>query len=584
MSGIINEGKSFLTPKTNKQAGITDYSNLGIARNTIMEIPKTISRGAIATANFLDPRRPVTVRTPFDNKETQLPYGGGLVQLGANMPSRYIEAIPKVATQFAANVAATKGKDVNMSQDNAARLGLTSVNGRIPFTAERYAQSDASREWMKNPTLKSFGNAVLESYKTFGLDVLDVLMAGQATKILSNAVINNVKVPPPEIQEAWVGLGKPQTIREAQKIKNSLLIDLSNETRGFSTGGSDVASNINTYYKALEKFGIPSAPSKFAQGARNVAEALNTDVKNILDIGKQQFAYVKPAGYLPGQATIGKPQPSVGLSTRPIRKVGAAYPEAVQNKALELEFRSEALNDSPFNFKDNRFLVGAEGLVRELGDLKSPKLIRIYEDQLAQSGINDPTEYAEGLEKYFEDKKALDQEIKEFNTTVTTKNPIETVAQAPVTTKPSLPLKDFPENPTQDPLMKSEAPQELNNTLRQTFGESAVPGIKHKTDIDNFRAEDFAYVSDRGYPVAKGFANDPFMKDMKKALLSPGMSVQNLRSALTSLMAEPQKKLQKMELDLDLNYGMRYKQVLLLNKMLLKFFLKWLLALINHTI
>lgn len=39
MSGIINEGKSFLTPKTNKQAGITDYSNLGIARNTIMGIP-----------------------------------------------------------------------------------------------------------------------------------------------------------------------------------------------------------------------------------------------------------------------------------------------------------------------------------------------------------------------------------------------------------------------------------------------------------------------------------------------------------------------------------------------------------------
>lgn len=89
-------------------------------------------------------------------------------------------------------------------------------------------------------------------------------------------------------------------------------------------------------------------------------------------------------------------------------------PENLQEEDYLISLEEDALMDSPYSNPNNRFFVDNEGRVRELGDVKSPKLIRIMEDTMAQAGIKDPTEFAEGLEKYFKQKQKLEIRKKQF--------------------------------------------------------------------------------------------------------------------------------------------------------------------------
>lgn len=57
ISGIVNEGKQALIPKTNEQLGIKDQSGLGIARNTVMGIPNVVKNVVSKGKEFVIPSR-----------------------------------------------------------------------------------------------------------------------------------------------------------------------------------------------------------------------------------------------------------------------------------------------------------------------------------------------------------------------------------------------------------------------------------------------------------------------------------------------------------------------------------------------
>lgn len=90
-------------------------------------------------------------------------------------------------------------------------------------------------------------------------------------------------------------------------------------------------------------------------------------------------------------------------------------PPELEEKAIQIELKKEQLDNSPFNHPDNRLMVDREGRIRELGDIKSPVLVRKIEDRMAEIGINDPAEFSAGVEDFFKQKqelKTLEAEIK----------------------------------------------------------------------------------------------------------------------------------------------------------------------------
>ena len=103
-------------------------------------------------------------------------------------------------------------------------------------------------------------------------------------------------------------------------------------------------------------------------------------------------------------------------------------PPELAEKLTTLELRKEALDSLPFSKTANRFLVDREGRIRELGDVKSPKLTRKIEDMMAESGISDPADFALGIDDYLKRKTELKmednflkQEIKEHKLQLETK-------------------------------------------------------------------------------------------------------------------------------------------------------------------
>lgn len=81
--------------------------------------------------------------------------------------------------------------------------------------------------------------------------------------------------------------------------------------------------------------------------------------------------------------------------------------DQIEQKKAEIEVRKQALSESPFASKENRYLKDREGRIRELGDIKNPNLIKKIEDRMAESGITDPREFADGVERYFIQKADL---------------------------------------------------------------------------------------------------------------------------------------------------------------------------------
>ncbi len=100
----------------------------------------------------------------------------------------------------------------------------------------------------------------------------------------------------------------------------------------------------------------------------------------------------------------------------PIKKEIKAptLPPQLEQKAMSLEFKKEVLDNSPFA-GDNKFMVDREGRIRELGDVRSPKLVRNIEDRMMSANVEDPQEFSAGVEKYLKDRAELKIEQKKLN-------------------------------------------------------------------------------------------------------------------------------------------------------------------------
>lgn len=117
-----------------------------------------------------------------------------------------------------------------------------------------------------------------------------------------------------------------------------------------------------------------------------------------------------PFGKSVGKVTIGGKEIDItkgGQMDIPVPAKVSEIEKDLIEKKIQLELKQELLENSPFKSKENRLMVDREGLIRELGDIKSKKLIRKVEDRMAESGVSDPAEFSAGVEKYFQDKQDI---------------------------------------------------------------------------------------------------------------------------------------------------------------------------------
>jgi hypothetical protein len=137
----------------------------------------------------------------------------------------------------------------------------------------------------------------------------------------------------------------------------------------------------------------------------------------------------------------------------------AIIPPPLRQKGMELEIRRQALDESPFNRTDTRFLFDREGRVKELGNLKNKNDIRNYERTMAEVGIEDPTDFADALEKYQVQKKNIVNEEKLFKTDVTRiKNAPQFKAPSKKYSSEGIPLSTIKQE-TKIQAQKAQAPQ-----------------------------------------------------------------------------------------------------------------------------
>lgn len=96
-----------------------------------------------------------------------------------------------------------------------------------------------------------------------------------------------------------------------------------------------------------------------------------------------------------------------------LRSPIALSPELEQRRT-EVENLTNVLENSPYNNPNARLLFDREGGVRELGDIKSPNVIKKVEDMMAEAGVSDPHEFSAGYEKYLEQRRELKTLRSEF--------------------------------------------------------------------------------------------------------------------------------------------------------------------------
>lgn len=155
---------------------------------------------------------------------------------------------------------------------------------------------------------------------------------------------------------------------------------------------SDVPTTLNPSYRSSDNPFKANPVEEFrakAESQLNRPVALTAEEKRLVEAGAVKRS-VNPAEYDSGY-----------FGRKP-----AILPQALEQRRVDLELQKQALESSPFAHPENRYLVDREGRFRELGDLKG-NLARRVEDRMAQAGITDPKEFAQGVEDYMRRKAQL---------------------------------------------------------------------------------------------------------------------------------------------------------------------------------
>jgi hypothetical protein len=267
---------------------------------------------------------------------------------------------------------------------------------------------------------------------------------------------------------------KPKTLGEAQAMRN---LDIGSF---FTAGSTKNIANISRKIAATQDPNTIRAELKALKLGDDVIEE-----------------------YLPLLIKESDPKAASKLVTE------AIIPPPLRQKAVELEIRRQALDESPFNRTDTRFLYDREGRAKELGNLKNPNDIRNYEQVMAEVGIEDPTEFVNQLEKYQLQKKNIVNDEKLFNTDVTRiKNAPEFDAKPKKYSppdffkkeeilrrqEPTLPVDEIDVNKIIDDGYKNISPEE-RNIIKNNLNDSNIKTVKIYRAADDPMLKNGDYVA-----------------------------------------------------------------------------------------
>lgn len=295
----------------------------------------------------------------------------------------------------------------------------------------RYSKSDMNG-------YKSVLKPVIELYQENGLASLDTAYHEAGHYVLDNFMSKAEK-------DNFVALAK----MELGPMKN-----LGYKIKGYNRSVEQRAEEylMDEYAKAKMKGGSYDPKYKtFFQKVDAILKKIVDSYHDFVDHIKKLYKESGEGGYVKNPLAGDEPKPrkmgevTIGGKKFDITKGGkmdlpvdrkAPAPKKVESKPkdltpdlehrqAEIEIRKEEIKNSPFNHPDNRFLVDKEKRVRELGDLKSPKLIKKLEDRIAESGVKDPTKFAEGFEKFQEKKAELAHLETDFKTRMKAKDKVD---------------------------------------------------------------------------------------------------------------------------------------------------------------
>lgn len=198
-----------------------------------------------------------------------------------------------------------------------------------------------------------------------------------------------------------------------------------------------VGRPVAPFIENLKSFGIPERNRTsdrlvrteelypLSYGDKNIVSKSNPNVKqidNLIANGKIKVVLLSGKDtYLVKTGDTWKTardEDSAIVQATPKEKTVIELPPELEQKVKAVEMQKEQLDNSPFKSKSNSIFKDKEERVRELGDVKNPETIKKMEDRIAESGIQDPTKFAEGMENYFDKKKEVAKMEKEVKAEV----------------------------------------------------------------------------------------------------------------------------------------------------------------------
>ncbi len=305
-----------LKPKTEvlseaevEQIHTAGFSTIGMPKTEVPIISpaETIRKQFEAEQELYPEKYKTPIKIPFTKSYVSVPKSDVLTPIVAGFATGILEAIPSFAKTLYQIPSVVKKGELPTPTGKEAITSAWEIGGTI--------RNSLIEGGMDEYKAHSLGTAAAA-----GLGIVDAWFSGSITKgIIKQGLRLTEKNVIREI--AWSKLGQPTTLQEAEMNWKAL----QRVSHPDMPGGSEALSReLNQSMDILRSEGLPS---KLSSDTRQVLRALNQTPQEFAKYGFHPnpevvvpFSRVK--GYLPGQATVGEPQPAFGMSIQPVKKVG----------------------------------------------------------------------------------------------------------------------------------------------------------------------------------------------------------------------------------------------------------------------
>lgn len=353
---------------------VADFLHVGKAPINSTPLSSQNAQAKLPFSNRL-----ITINGPLGTKGELVNQAAGLIQ----WPERLVNDIPAMV-----NVIKTGGASTGAQ---SPKPGVANVGNFLDDTKQLY-DSFVGNGWSKT------GAAIASGIMGAGVGAMEILPAiGEFKSVLGK--ISARSAPAIERLAVWEGLGRPKTLKEAQTIKNGLLVDLGNQSNGLSTkAATETAAKINRMYDILKENGIPGVGSKALSAANDLNNLLGTDVSKLNDFRTRQTPFVSPAGALPGYKPTNPTRFKAGLSAEAVERVGGAQ-EAPKPEVPGVYSGEKDLTTKVLQRLEGRSTVSPQFIsdLTNASDLKQPErdLIRTVLDSYPKGSTIPVKEFAD---------------------------------------------------------------------------------------------------------------------------------------------------------------------------------------------